>query len=449
MRGCFFYASTVWSRMVRERSGALDVMVRALANTGRAEMPWDEEGLMRNAKRLDSRISVGAVPDDQDMVQLKELGYKTLVDVREEAERFGGDVERRAQELGLRYVSIPIQRADVQLEDVIRFYHLVYEKGSAPLYLFSRQGRKPLAFLLLFQAVAEDRPLVWLFHQANRIGIDLWGDMTLQDFLIGFFNAGCIGEVVETIRDLRPDLLGVRPETVGSKDGGVSFSQGGSGGSGAEDGAASPSQGSPKLRASPAERFAVLPQRGATIWLTGLPCAGKTTTALAVERHLLGLGFACAVVDSHTLRSGLCSDLGYSPGDRSENIRRAGEAAKLLADAGLLVITSLISPYSEGRDCVATLHREAGLGFFEILVDAPLEVCEARDTRTLYARAFQGDLSGFTGVNGPYEPPSHPALVVDTTAVSPREAASQIVLLLEQQGALRRPAVATAAQVGS
>lgn len=391
---------------------------------------------MKNAKRLDARITVGGVPDEQDLEQLRELGYKTIVDVREDSEKFAGAVEKRSKALGLRYVSIPIQRDDVRLDDVLRFFHACYEKGSAPLYLFSRQGRKPLAFLLLFQAVAEGKPLVWVFHEASRLGIDLWGDLSLQDFLIGFYNAGCIGEVVETIRDLRPDLLGVKPEKHVSRPPPRAVSV---------EGVPTDSVTDPGIppqvleRASPEERWAVLSQRGCTIWLTGLPGTGKTTTAVSLERRLLGLGFAATVLDSSVIRGGVSANLGHSPEDRAENVRRAGEVARLLADAGLMVIASLISPYSEGREHVARRHREAGLGFFEVHVSAPLEVCERRDTRGLFTKAFRGGLSGFTGVDAPYEAPAHPAVLIDTVELGPEEAVDRIVSYLESHGALRRP----------
>jgi len=139
-----------------------------------------------------------------------ELGYKTVVDVREESEKFTGAVERRAKEQDMRYVNIPVSRETIRIEDVIGFYRNVYEKLSAPLYVFSRLGRKPLAFLLLFEAVAQSRPLVWIFQRASRIGIDLRGDMVLQSFLINFYNAGSVEEVVAEIQKLRPDLIARR-----------------------------------------------------------------------------------------------------------------------------------------------------------------------------------------------------------------------------------------------
>ena len=162
---------------------------------------------MRNARKFDDRITIGGVPDSEDLAQLKELGYKTLVDLREEEEKFGGLVQKRGTDLGLRYVSIPIKRESLAMEDVKRFYDTVYERGSAPIYAFSRFGRKPLAFLLLLEVVARGEHLPMIFRKASKFGLHLQGDMVLQDFLVELYNSGNMEPVVESIRKHRPDLF--------------------------------------------------------------------------------------------------------------------------------------------------------------------------------------------------------------------------------------------------
>jgi protein tyrosine phosphatase (PTP) superfamily phosphohydrolase (DUF442 family) len=162
---------------------------------------------MRNARRFDERITIGSVPDGDDLKQLKELGYKTLVDLREEEEKFGGLVQKRATDLGLRYVSIPIRREAIRMEDVSRFYDTVYEKGSAPIYAFSRFGKKPLAFLLLLEVVARDEHLPMIFRKASRFGLHLQGDEVLQQFLVDIYNSGNIRPILESIQKHRPDLF--------------------------------------------------------------------------------------------------------------------------------------------------------------------------------------------------------------------------------------------------
>ncbi len=373
---------------------------------------------MRNAKRLDARVTVGRVPDSDDLLQLKELGYRTLADVREDSEKFGGHVERRARELGLDYVSVPISRAGIGLEDVMEFYRVVYRRGVAPIYAFSRFGKKPLAFLLLFEAAVGGEPLARIFERASRIGIDLRGDLTLQEFLVGVYNSGELGRIVEPIAELRPDLFHDRPRP---REGLLGQRPGAS-------------------RHAPRERRErALGQRGCTVWLTGLPASGKSTTAFTLERELLARGRLAYVLDSDNVRPGLSKDLGFSAADREENARRIAELAKLFADSGLVVVASSISPYAKDRALARELHAAAGLGFVEVFVDARLETCEARDSRGLYARARGGEIAGFTGVDSPYEPPRSPDLVVDTEALSPTQAASRIVDHLARAGFLGPP----------
>jgi len=161
--------------------------------------------------------------------------------------------------------------------------------------------------------------------------------------------------------------------------------------------------------------------RGAVLWLTGLSGSGKSTMATALEGLLHRRGIASAILDGDNLRHGLCSNLGFSNEDRSENIRRAGETAKLMAEAGLVVICSLISPFQEDRSKVRNICSRDGIPFAEIFINAPLEVCEQRDPRGLYKKARSGEITNFTGVGSPYEAPEYPELVVHTADTSPEE----------------------------
>ncbi|MBY5161960.1 adenylyl-sulfate kinase [Salsipaludibacter albus] len=154
--------------------------------------------------------------------------------------------------------------------------------------------------------------------------------------------------------------------------------------------------------------------RGITAWFTGLSGSGKSTVAAAVERELVARGRACYRLDGDNLRFGLNGDLGFSAADRSENVRRVGEVARLFADAGLVVLVPVISPYRADRARVRQAHELAGLAFLEVFVDTPLEVCERRDPKGLYARARAGELTGMTGIDDPYEAPDDPDLVLDT-----------------------------------
>lgn len=169
---------------------------------------------------------------------------------------------------------------------------------------------------------------------------------------------------------------------------------------------------------------------GATIWLTGLSGSGKSTIAASVEEALIAEGRAAYRLEGDNIRHGLNADLGFSAEDRAENVRRIGEVARLFADAGVVVLVPVISPYRSDRDTVRQRHVEAGLPFIEVFVDTPLEVCEARDPKGLYAKARAGEITGFTGVDDPYEPPLDPELLIDTTVTSPDEATSLILSLL-------------------
>ncbi|MGC9195911.1 MAG: adenylyl-sulfate kinase [Syntrophobacteraceae bacterium] len=182
------------------------------------------------------------------------------------------------------------------------------------------------------------------------------------------------------------------------------------------------------------QREALLHQRGGTIWLTGLPSSGKSTTAYALEAELFERGFPAYVLDGDNVRHGLNKDLGFSAAERAENIRRVAETAKLFADAGLIVITSFISPYRVERDFARRIHLAAGLSFAEIYIDTPLEVCEERDPKGLYARARCGGLKGFTGIDDPYEPPLSPELICRTVDFSPRKIVSAIIEFMAEEG---------------
>lgn len=156
------------------------------------------------------------------------------------------------------------------------------------------------------------------------------------------------------------------------------------------------------------QRWETIGQRGATVWFTGLPASGKSTISAAVEARLVRSGRPAYRLDGDNLRHGVCGDLGFSAEDRDRNVRRTAEVARLFADAGLVALVSVVSPYADARRFARELHERDGLRFIEVFVNTPLEVCEARDPKGLYARARAGELRGFTGVDDPYEPPLDP-----------------------------------------
>jgi len=170
--------------------------------------------------------------------------------------------------------------------------------------------------------------------------------------------------------------------------------------------------------------------RGATVWLTGLSGSGKSTVAGELAALLTGRGGLSYTLDGDNLRHGLNGDLGFSPDDRAENVRRVGEVARLFADAGVVVLVPLISPYRAGRDHARALHAAAGLPFLEVFVDTPVEVCEQRDPKGLYAKARAGEIVGFTGVDDPYEPPLAPDLVIAGGEVAAAAAARLVAARL-------------------
>jgi adenylyl-sulfate kinase len=159
-----------------------------------------------------------------------------------------------------------------------------------------------------------------------------------------------------------------------------------------------------------ARRWDALCAQGATVWLTGLPSSGKSTIGAAIEAQLVERGTRAYLLDGDNLRHGICGDLGFSKADREANVRRAGELARLFADSGAIAIVALVSPHNAIRREVRERHEGEGLPFFEVFVNTPLEVCASRDPKGLYARASSGELTGLTGVDDPYEPPSRPDL---------------------------------------
>ncbi|MDA0179879.1 adenylyl-sulfate kinase [Solirubrobacter phytolaccae] len=196
-------------------------------------------------------------------------------------------------------------------------------------------------------------------------------------------------------------------------------------------------QRSPDIRWHPSaldrsKRWSSLDQRGATVWLTGLPASGKSSIAVAVEEALVEAGRFAYLLDGDNLRHGLSGDLGFDPASRSENIRRVAHVARLFADAGAVALVSLVSPFRDSRDDARRLHEAAGLDFIEVFVDTPLEECARRDPKGLYAKARAGRLPGLTGESAPYEPPEHAELVIRDLSVE--EAARRVVAKLKPQG---------------
>lgn len=175
------------------------------------------------------------------------------------------------------------------------------------------------------------------------------------------------------------------------------------------------------------ERADRLGHSGATIWLTGLSGSGKSTIANEAARMLFAAGVGAYVLDGDNLRHGLNGDLGFSDVDRAENVRRVGEVALTLADAGLVVLVPVISPFAAGRNAVRRRHHDVGLSFGEVFVATPVSECAERDTKGLYARQRAGEMTGLTGVDAPYEAPESPELVLVTSNRSVAECAEELV----------------------
>ena len=181
---------------------------------------------------------------------------------------------------------------------------------------------------------------------------------------------------------------------------------------------------------SQAERWAAIGHRGATVWFTGLSGSGKSTVATAVEKALLGQGRPSYVLDGDNIRMGLNGDLGFTAADRDENVRRVAEVGRLFADAGVVALVPLVSPYRAARDNARALHEAAGVPFFEVFVDTPIELCEQRDVKGLYARARAGEITGFTGIDDPYEAPVSPELRLVPADGDADEMAARVLTLL-------------------
>jgi adenylylsulfate kinase len=183
---------------------------------------------------------------------------------------------------------------------------------------------------------------------------------------------------------------------------------------------------------SRAEREAISGHRGCTVWLTGLSGSGKSTIANLLEKALWERGVRSFVLDGDNIRHGLNKDLGFSPKDRTENIRRSGAGAALFTDAGIVNTTAFISPYREDRDMVRKAMPEGC--FVEVYIKCDLAECERRDPKGLYKKARAGEIPEFTGISAPYEAPDSPELVVDTTGQTPEQSLAEILAYLERKG---------------
>lgn len=175
------------------------------------------------------------------------------------------------------------------------------------------------------------------------------------------------------------------------------------------------------------DRWRLLGQAGVVVWLTGLSGSGKSTLAMALDSALYEAGKHCYLLDGDNLRHGLCRDLGFSDADRTENVRRTGEAARLMAEAGLIVICSLISPFATDRDHIRESCRASLVRFVEVFINAPLSVCEERDPKGLYKRARAGGILGFTGIDSPYEAPKGADIELRTDLMSAQECLEQLM----------------------
>lgn len=169
----------------------------------------------------------------------------------------------------------------------------------------------------------------------------------------------------------------------------------------------------PSLAVSRQERVSALGHGGATIWVTGLPAAGKTTLGTALERHLLEQGRTAYALDGDEIRRELCRDLGFDRESRAENVRRVAHIARMLADSGVIAIVALVSPFAADRDRARELHAEMDLPFIEVYLDTPIGLCQERDPKGLYAQARSGQITGLTGAGGAYEPPEHPDVRIE------------------------------------
>jgi bifunctional enzyme CysN/CysC len=184
------------------------------------------------------------------------------------------------------------------------------------------------------------------------------------------------------------------------------------------------------------DRWRALGAKGTTLWFTGLPASGKSTIAAALEARLVEAGIPAYRLDGDNLRHGLNENLGFSPEDRAENVRRTAHAARLLADSGVVALVSLVSPYAADREAARGVHGEQQIEFLEVFVDTPLEECERRDPKGLYARARAGEIPDFTGVSAPYEAPETPELTLGAEDVE--AAVDRLWALLAERGVVPR-----------
>jgi adenylylsulfate kinase len=180
------------------------------------------------------------------------------------------------------------------------------------------------------------------------------------------------------------------------------------------------------------DRKELMQQTGVTIWLTGLSGSGKSTIAVELEHALIENNHQAYILDGDNVRHGLNSNLGFSPEDRTENIRRIGEVAKLFTDANIITITAFISPYKADRDEARKVQEDGE--FIEVYVKCPLEVCEERDVKGLYKKARAGEIKEFTGISAPYEEPDKAELVIDSSELSVEESTRTILAYLEEKG---------------
>jgi adenylylsulfate kinase len=185
------------------------------------------------------------------------------------------------------------------------------------------------------------------------------------------------------------------------------------------------------------DRFGLLEQKGATLWFTGLSGSGKSTVAVELEKQLLMKGKLAYRLDGDNVRLGINKNLGFTAEDRTENIRRVGEVSKLMADSGVIVLNSFISPYIADRDVVRALHESAGLAFIEVYVDCSLNEAEKRDPKGLYKKARAGEIKNFTGISDPYEAPLKPEVHLHSDKMSLQEEVDILIAELEKRGLLR------------
>jgi adenylylsulfate kinase len=185
-----------------------------------------------------------------------------------------------------------------------------------------------------------------------------------------------------------------------------------------------------------AERAQIFNQQGATLWITGLSGAGKSTLAFLLEHLLVQSRYKAYVLDGDNIRHGHNNNLGFSASDRTENIRRVSEVAKLFADSGMIAIASFISPFRNDRALAREIHEQGALPFIEIFVDTPLTECERRDPKQLYAKARRGEIKNFTGISSPYESPAAPELHIHGGS-TPEQSAAQVLAYLRERGIIK------------